>query len=137
MGQTWQPATMQATVLGPVPVLMKAASINSVVLDLEVAESLDGAKAVLMRRRGDATVAASVSDAFGLAIYLEENAHWQYLGPQIGTPQALSEEECAVIGRNLSPPVLLQKVWAYHVGKNFPVGFFKPALPRSGQTLHP
>ncbi len=128
---------MQATVLGPVPVLMKAASINSVVLDLEVAESLDGAKAVLMRRRGDATVAASVSDAFGLTIYLEENAHWQYLGPQIGTPQALSEEECAVIGRNLSPPVLLQKVWAYHVGKNFPVGFFKPALPRSGQTLHP
>ena len=122
MGQTWQPATMQATVLGPVPVLMKAASINSVVLDLEVAESLDGAKTVLMQHHDAETVAASVSDAFRLAIYLEENAYRQYMEPQIGTPQALSEEECAVIGRNLSPPVLLQKVWAYHVGKNFPVG---------------
>lgn len=67
------------------------------------------------------TVAASVPDAFGLAISLEENAHRQYLGPQIGTPQALSKEECAVIGRKLSPPVLLKKVWAHHVSKNFPV----------------
>ena len=50
--QTWQPVTIRATVLSPVPVLNKTASINSVALDLEVAEFLDGAKAVLMRRHG-------------------------------------------------------------------------------------
>ena len=113
---------MQATVLGPVPVFEKTASINSVALGLEVAEFLDGAKAALMRRHGAVTFAASVSDAFVLAIYLEENAHRQYLALQIGTPQPLSEDECAVIGRNLSRPVLLQKVWAYHVGKHFQEG---------------
>ena len=122
VGQTWQPVTMQAAVLGSVPVFEKTASINSVALGLEVANFLGSAKAALMRRHGAVTVAASVSDAFVQAIYLEENAHRQYLALQIGTPQPLSEDECAVIGRNLSRPVLLQKVWDYHAGKHFPEG---------------
>ena len=122
VGQTWQPVTMQAAVLGPVPVFEKTASINSVALGLEVADFLGSAKAALMRRHGAVTVAASVSDAFVQAIYLEENAHRQYLALQIGTPQPLSEDECEVIGRNLSRAVLLQKVWDYHAGKHFPEG---------------
>jgi ribulose-5-phosphate 4-epimerase/fuculose-1-phosphate aldolase len=122
VGQAWQPVTMQAAVVGAVPVFDKTASINSVALGREVAEFLGEAKAALMRRHGAVTVAASVSDAFVQAIYLEENAYRQYLALQIGTPQALSDEECALIGRNLSRPVLLQKVWDYHAAKHFPEG---------------
>ena len=122
VGQTWQPVTMQAAVLGAVPIFEKTASINSAALGLEVAELLDGAKAALLRRHGALTVAASVRDAFVQAIYLEENAHRQYLALQIGTPQPLNDDECAVIGRNLSRPALLQKVWDYHAAKHFPGG---------------
>jgi L-fuculose-phosphate aldolase len=122
VGQTWKPVTMQAAVLGPVKVFEKTASINSVALGLELADFLGSAKAALMRRHGAVTVAASVPDAFVQAIYLEENAHRQFLALQIGTPQPLSDDECAVIGRNLSRPVLLQKVWGYHAGKHFPEG---------------
>lgn len=122
VGQAWQPVTMQAAVLGAVPVFEKTASINSAALGLELAEFLGGAKAALMRRHGAVTVAASVSDAFVQAIYLEENAHRQYLALQIGTPQPLNDEECAVIGRNLSRPALLQKAWAYYAAKHFPGG---------------
>jgi len=122
VGQAWQPVTMQAAVLGAVPVFEKTASINSAALGLELAEFLGGAKAALMRRHGAVTVAASVSDAFVQAIYLEENAHRQYLALQIGTPQPLNDEECAVVGRNLSRPALLQKAWAYYAAKHFPGG---------------
>ena len=121
-GQAWRPVTMQAAVLGGVKTFDKTASINSAALGAEVAAFLGPAKAALMRRHGAVSVAASVLDAFVQAIYLEENAHRVYLALQIGVPQALSDEECATIGRNLSRPALLQKVWDYHAAKHFPQG---------------
>ena len=121
-GQAWRPVTMQAAVLGSVQTFDKTASINSAALGAEVAAFLGPAKAALMRRHGAVSVAASVLDAFVQAIYLEENAHRVYLALQIGLPQALSDEECATIGRNLSRPALLQKVWDYHAAKHFPQG---------------
>ncbi len=121
-GHAWQPVTMQATVLGRVKTFGQTASINSAALGAEVAAFLGADKAALMHRHGAVTVAASVLDAFVQAVYLEENAHRQYLALQIGVPEALSAEECATIGRNLSRPVLLQKVWEYHAAKHFPQG---------------
>ena len=121
-GQAWRPVTMQAAVLGAVGTFEKTASINTVALGLEVAQFLGSAKAALMHRHGAVSVAASVEDAFVQAVYLEENAQRQHLALQIGTPQALSDDECALIGRNLSRPALLRKVWDYHVGKHFPQG---------------
>ncbi len=121
-GQPWLPVTMQAAVLGAVGTFPKTASINSAALGAEVARFLGPAKAALMHRHGAVTVAASVQEACVLALYLEENAQRQYLALQIGTPQALSAEEVVLIGRNLSRPVLLQKVWDYQVGKHFPHG---------------
>ena len=118
----WQPVTMQASVLGNVRTFDKTASINSAALGAELAQFLGPDKAALMRRHGAVSVAASVLDAFVQAVYLEENAHRQYLALQIGVPQPLSDEECATIGRNLSRPVLLQKVWDYHAAKHFPQG---------------
>lgn len=121
-GHAWQPVTMQAAVLGPVGTFERTASINTAELGQAVAQFLGPAKAALMRRHGAVTVAASVSDAFVQALYLEENAHRQHLALQIGTPQPLDADECATIGRNLSRPALLRKVWDYHVGKHFPGG---------------
>jgi L-fuculose-phosphate aldolase len=117
-GHAWLPVTMQAAVLGPVPTFERTASINSEALGRELAQCLGAGKAALMRRHGMVTAAASVQDAFVQAVYLEENAHRQYLALQIGTPQALSDEECATIGRNLSRPMLLQKVWDYHLARH-------------------
>lgn len=121
-GHRWQPLTMQAAVLGAVRTFEKTASINSAALGAEVAAFLGTDKAALMWRHGAVSVAASVLDAFVQAIYLEESAHRQYLALQIGLPQPLSAEECATIGRNLSRPALLQKVWDYHAAKHFPEG---------------
>jgi L-fuculose-phosphate aldolase len=119
-GHAWQPVTMQAAVLGAVPTFPQTASINSAVLGQALAQCLGERKAALMRRHGAVTVAASVRDAFVQAIYLEENAHRQYLALQIGTPEPLSEQECATIGRKLSRPMLLQKAWEYYAAKHFP-----------------
>lgn len=124
-GHAWLPVTMQAAVVsaaGPVRTFPHTASINSAALGAEVATFLGPAKAALMHRHGAVTVAASVPDCFVQAMYLEENAHRQYLALQIGTPQALSDPECEVIAKNLSRPVLLKKVWDYHAAKHFPLG---------------
>ena len=122
-GHAWQPVTMQATVVcaqGPVATFPKTASINTAALGAEVASFLGAGKAALMHRHGAVSVAASIEVAFVQAVYLEDNAERQHQALQIGTPQALSDEECAVIGRNLSRPALLHKVWCYHLGKHFP-----------------
>lgn len=121
-GRAWQPVTMQAAVLGTVRTFEETASINSAALGAEVADFLGSDKAALMRRHGAVSVAASVLDAFVQAVYLEENAHRLYLALQIGEPQPLTGEECARIGRNLSRPALLQKVWDYQAAKHFPQG---------------
>jgi L-ribulose-5-phosphate 4-epimerase len=117
VGHAWIPVTMQAAVLGAVPTFPKTASINTAQIGQELASFMGGAKAALMRRHGAVSVAGSVVDAFVQAVYLEENAHRQYLALQIGTPEPLSPEECATVGRNLSRPALLQKVWDYHAAK--------------------
>ena len=116
-GHAWQPVTMQAAVLGDVPTFAQTASINSESLGKELAECLGPRKAALMHRHGCVAAAASISDAFVHAVYLEENAHRQYLALQIGTPEVLSADECERIGRNLSRPALLRKVWDYHLGR--------------------
>jgi L-ribulose-5-phosphate 4-epimerase len=121
-GHRWQPVTMQAAVLGAVRTFEKTASINSAALGAEVAAFLGTGKAALMWRHGAVSVAGSVADAFVQAIYLEENAHRQFLALQIGTPQPLDDAECDSIGRNLARPALLQKVWDYHAAKHFPQG---------------
>jgi L-fuculose-phosphate aldolase len=117
-GHGWEPVTMQATVLGRVRTFPKIASINSAELGKEVAEFLGDAKAALLDRHGMVAVASSIPDAFTHAIYLEESAHRQYLALQVGQPRPLSDEECDRIGRNLSRPWLLKKVWDYHFAKH-------------------
>ena len=136
-GHGWLPVTMQAAVLGAVATFPKTASINSAALGAEVAEVLGNAKALLMHRHGAVTVAATVSDAFVQALYLEENAERQHLALQIGTPEPLSAEDCATIGRNLSRPFLLKKVWDYCAARHFPHGLLAARRPEAPVTTPP
>ena len=119
-GHAWLPVTMQAAVLGTVATFPKTASINSADLGADVAAFLGAGKAALMHRHGAVSVAASIEVAFVQAVYLEDNAERQHQALQIGTPHALSADECETIGRNLSRPMLLKKVWDYHLGKHLP-----------------
>ena len=119
-GHAWLPVTMQAAVLGTVATFPKTASINSADLGADVATFLGAGKAALMHRHGAVSVAASIEVAFVQAVYLEDNAERQHQALQIGTPQPLSASECDTIGRNLSRPMLLKKVWDYHLGKHLP-----------------
>ena len=119
-GHAWLPVTMQAAVLGTVATFPTTASINSADLGAEVAAFLGSGKAALMHRHGAVSVAASIEVAFVQAVYLEDNAERQHQALQIGTPQPLSASECDAIGRNLSRPMLLKKVWDYHLGKHLP-----------------
>ena len=119
-GHAWLPVTMQAAVLGTVATFPKTASINSADLGADVATFLGAGKAALMHRHGAVSVAASIEVAFVQAVYLEDNAERQHQALQIGTPQPLSATECEAIGRNLSRPMLLKKVWDYHLGKHLP-----------------
>lgn len=122
VGMGWQPVTMQAAVLGPVPTFGQTASINTAALGQELARCLGPGRAALMRRHGMVCAGRSLVQVFALAIYLEENAHRQYLACQIGRPEPLEADECAAIGRHLDRPALLRKVWDYHAARHFPDG---------------
>lgn len=121
-GLPWQPVTMQAAVLGAVDTFPKTVSINSAALGREVADFLGERKAALMHRHGAVAAGADIADVFAFAVYMEENAHRQYLACQIGTPEPLSAAECESIGRNLARPALLRKVWDFHAAKLAAVG---------------
>lgn len=109
--------TMQAAVIGEIRRFDRTASINTQALGADLADSLGGARAVMLRSHGAVCVGADIVEAFVLAVYLEENARRQYLARPLGTPANLGDDELETIGRNLRKPHLLRKVWDYHHAK--------------------
>lgn len=116
-GESVQPVTMQAAVMGPVQTFPKTASINQRPLAEELAAALGTHRVIMLKSHGAVTVGADIVEAFVLAIYLEETAKRQYLARSIGRPYVLTAEEVASIGENLRKPHLLKKVWDYHLGR--------------------
>jgi ribulose-5-phosphate 4-epimerase/fuculose-1-phosphate aldolase len=116
-GETVQPVTMQAAVMGQVQSFAKTASINQRPLAEELAETLGGHRVIMLRSHGAVTVGADIIEAFVLAVYLEETARRQYLARAVGTPYVLTAAEVETIGTNLRRPNLLRKVWDYHRAK--------------------
>jgi ribulose-5-phosphate 4-epimerase/fuculose-1-phosphate aldolase len=113
-GETVQPVTMQAAVMGQVQSFAKTASINQRPLAEELAESLGGHRVIMLRSHGAVTVGTDIIEAFVLAVYLEETARRQYLARAVGNPYVLTAAEVETIGTNLRRPNLLRKVWDYH-----------------------
>ena len=114
VGETVQPVTMQAAVMGPVRTFAKTASINQKDLAMELATALGNDRVVMLKSHGAVVVGADVIEAFVLAIYLEETARRQYMARALGAPYALTAAEVEKIGGNLRKPHLLKKVWDYH-----------------------
>ena len=117
VGETVQPVTMQAAVMGPVQAFAKTASINRQDLAVELAATLGSHRVVMLKSHGAVVVGADIVEAFVLAIYLEETAKRQYLARALGTPYALVAAEVEKIGANLRKPHLLRKVWDFHHAK--------------------
>jgi L-ribulose-5-phosphate 4-epimerase len=120
VGERVQPVTMQAAVMGPIQFFDKTASINQKALGEELAGTLGAHRVVMLKSHGAVVAGADITEAFVLAIYLEETARRQYLARAIGTPYALAAAEIEKIGGNLRKPNLFKKVWDYHHAKLWP-----------------
>jgi len=116
-GQSVQPVTMQAAVMGPIRTFPKTASINRKPLAEELAAALGDDRVVMLKSHGAVVAGADIVEAFVLAIYLEETARRQYLARALGAPYVLDAAEVETIGANLRKPHLLKKVWDYHHAK--------------------
>lgn len=116
-GESVQPVTMQAAVMGPIRTFPKTASINRKPLAEELAAALGDDRVVMLKSHGAVVAGADIVEAFVLAIYLEETARRQYLARALGAPYVLDAAEVETIGANLRKPHLLKKVWDYHHAK--------------------
>jgi L-ribulose-5-phosphate 4-epimerase len=117
VGETVQPVTMQAAVMGPVQTFAKTASINRQDLAVELAAALGSHRVVMLKSHGAVVAGADIVEAFALAVYLEETAKRQYMARALGSPYALVAAEVEKIGANLRKPHLLRKVWDFHHAK--------------------
>ncbi|MBB3147026.1 MULTISPECIES: class II aldolase/adducin family protein [Phyllobacterium] len=120
-GNPVEPVIMQAAVIGEIMQFGEIASINTKELGEALATTLGAHRIAMLKSHGSVIAAASILEAFVLAVYLEENTQRQYLAKSLGTPTVLTPEQVATIAANLWKPNLLQKVWDYHAGKLGPV----------------
>lgn len=113
-GVKYEAVCAQGVLPGDVPVLDSPLSVNTQDLGARLAATLDGARAVLLKSHGAVVVGADLVEAFALAIYLEENAHRQYMALQIGRPYVFSQSERETCRANLWSRSLFMKAWEYH-----------------------
>jgi ribulose-5-phosphate 4-epimerase/fuculose-1-phosphate aldolase len=100
-----------------VPVLDSPNSINNREMADRLAATLGDHPAALMKSHGAVTVGASLIEAFVLAVYMEENAHRQYMAMQIGTPYAFNLHELALCREKLWNAALFQRAWDHFKAK--------------------
>jgi L-fuculose-phosphate aldolase len=114
VGVSYKPVYAQGVLLGELPVMESPLSVNTKSMGERVATTLAEARAVLLKAHGAVIVAADIVECFALAIYLEENAHRQYLAMQIGEPYVFTDEERDACRRNLTSPALFRKAWDHY-----------------------
>jgi L-ribulose-5-phosphate 4-epimerase len=102
---------------GGVPVFPKRDLISTKKLGEQVAETLAGKPAVLLRGNGQVTVGRTIYEAVIMAIYLEEAADMLYGSLQVGTPIFLSAEESEIRKEEALPPVDLERAWNFYKNK--------------------
>ncbi len=112
-GHKMKPVYAQGTLLGELPVFANPLSVNTRPVGEQLAATLGEGRGVLMRAHGATVVGSSLSEAFALAMYMEENAHRQYLAMQIGEVYEFTAEEQVACEKNLFKQRLFDKVWEY------------------------
>jgi L-fuculose-phosphate aldolase len=63
------------------------------------------------------TVGKTITEAFVLANYMEENAYRQYMAMQIGKPYAFDATELALCREKLWNETLFQRAWDHFKAK--------------------
>ncbi len=116
-GQAYAPVYAQGSLVYPVPVLDSPNSINNTVMADRLAATLGDRPAALMKSHGAVTVGKTLTEAFVLANYMEENAHRQYMALQIGTPYSFNAQELALCREKLWNEVLFQRAWDHFHAK--------------------
>ena len=114
VGAPYQAVFPQGTLLGNVPVLDSPMSVNTRAMGERVAATLASGHAALLKSHGAVVVGSDVVECFALAVYLEENAHRQYMAMQIGEPYVFSEAEQQACRERLWAPNLFQKAWDHY-----------------------
>src|SRR5687767_2278967 len=105
-----QPVYAQGALLGDISVMDSPLSVNTKSAGARLAATLGSGRAALLKSHGSVVVGANIVEVFALAVYLEENAHRQYMAMRIGTPYVFSEAEQHACRENLSAPHLFQKI---------------------------
>ena len=112
-----KPVYAQGVLLGEVPVVDSPLSVNHKPMGEKVAAALGRGRATLLKAHGAVLVGSDVVECFALAVYMEENAHRQYMAMPIGDPYVFSEAEQQACRKNLWSPALFQKTWDYYHAK--------------------
>jgi ribulose-5-phosphate 4-epimerase/fuculose-1-phosphate aldolase len=82
-----------------------------------LAATLGDRPAALLKAHGAVTVGKSITEAFVLATYMEDNAHRQYMAMQIGKPYSFNEQELALCREKLWNEKLFKRTWDHFHGK--------------------
>jgi len=117
VGVDYLPVFAQGSLVYPVPVLDTPDSINNPEMSDRLNQILGDRPAALMKSHGAVTVGASITEAFVLINYLEENAHRQHMAMQIGEPYCFSDDEMALCRGKLWNAKLFQRTWDHFYAK--------------------
>ncbi|HVB89778.1 MAG TPA: class II aldolase/adducin family protein [Beijerinckiaceae bacterium] len=117
VGAPYRPVYAQGVLLGDIPVFDSPMSINSKPMGERLAQTLGKGPAVLLKSHGVTVAAADVEECFALAVYLEDNAHRQYMAMQIGKPYEFSVEEQRACREKLWSKSLFRRTWDYYDSK--------------------
>lgn len=116
-GHDYLPVFAQGTLVYPMPVLDTPDSINTPEMAERLAGVLGDGPAALMKSHGAVAVGSTITEAFVLLAYLEENAERQFRALQIGTPYCFTPEQIAAAQAKLRNPGLFQRTWDHFRAK--------------------
>jgi L-fuculose-phosphate aldolase len=116
-GTPYKPVYAQGVLLGKVPLFDSPNSINTKPMGEQLATALGDRPSILLKSHGVTVVGSDVTEAFTLAVYLEENAERQYMAMQIGEPYVFSEEEQQLCREKLWTASLFKKTWDHYRSK--------------------
>lgn len=114
------PVYAQGTLVYPLPVLDSPNSISNPKMAKRLVDTMGNRPAALLKAHGAVTTGRNILEAFVMVVYIEDNAHRQYMAQQIGKPYCFTEEEIAEC-QKLWNPGLFQKAWDHFAAK-FDVG---------------
>ncbi|MDI7259064.1 MAG: class II aldolase/adducin family protein [Thermodesulfobacteriota bacterium] len=124
-GKDLVPVCHHGSIFGPVvPVYPDSEKITTSEQASQLARTLGGARAVIMKGHGAVVAESSIEAVFVAGLFLEENAKFFVEASILGNPIPLPEEERKRAAANTYQAISIQKNWAYFVEKGRKAGIF-------------